>query len=185
MLQKSYLKYELRHVFGLIAGLNGDGCFVPSDPPLLATGAADRLLRWNPRAGIFLSSTPIAGETAVSVVRLAASRDGALLAVGGSDGSIRVVDERGGKNIVAVFSGHTSPVTALCFNGDGSLLASASQGTEVLVWDVLAQCGRLRFKGHKGSITSLCFAVNDSMLVSASKDTLGEWGSVSGYFAHC
>lgn len=107
----------------------------------------------------------------------------------GSDGTVRVWHV-GESRLVATFTGHrkvvvvfvrpvcaptnsrpSQPVTALAWSGDGALLATGSQSTEVLVWDVIAQHGKHRLKGHTGSITALAFVRGATQLVSGSKDT--------------
>lgn len=54
-------------------------------------------------------------------------------------------------------------VTALRFSRDGSLLASGSADTSLVVWDVVGEAGLCRFKGHKDAITDLVRAAADSL----------------------
>ena len=46
-------------------------------------------------------------------------------------------------------------MTALRFNRSGALLASGSQDTDVIVWDVVAEAGLFRLRAHTGQITDL------------------------------
>lgn len=55
----------------------------------------------------------------------------------------------------ATFNGHRSPVSALRFNWDGSLLASGSQDTDIIVWDVAAESGLYKLRGHQDEVTDL------------------------------
>lgn len=41
--------------------------------------------------------------------------------------------------------------------GVGTLLASGSRDTAVIVWDVITESGLFRLKGHKDSVTGLRF----------------------------
>lgn len=43
-------------------------------------------------------------------------------------------------------------VSALRFNGNGTLVASGGQDTDVIVWDVVAQAGLFRLRGHHGQV---------------------------------
>jgi WD40 repeat protein len=53
--------------------------------------------------------------------------------VAGNDGTVRVFDARDGHELVAL-RGHIGAASAVAFNGDGSLLASASVDGTVRVW---------------------------------------------------
>ena len=58
-------------------------------------------------------------------------------------------------NCSATLSGHKSAVTALCFNADSSLLASASRDTNITIWDVAAEAGLFKLRGHQDEVTDL------------------------------
>lgn len=64
-------------------------------------------------------------------------------AVGYADGSIRLWDSDNG-SVAIVFNGHKKAVTALAFDGSGARLASGSQDTELIIWDVVAETGLYR-----------------------------------------
>lgn len=46
-------------------------------------------------------------------------------------------------------------VTALTYSKDGALLASGSQDTDVVVWDVAGETGLFRLRGHLDQVTDL------------------------------
>lgn len=71
-----------------------------------------------------------------------------------------------------VFSGHRSAVTTLRFTTIGTQLASGSQDTDIILWDVTGETGLFRLKGHRGQITDVAFLGGNGAgrLVSVSKD---------------
>lgn len=66
-----------------------------------------------------------------------------VFAVGYADGSIRLWSASTGDVLVA-FNGHKKAVTALAFDDQGTRLASGSQDTELIIWDILAETGLFR-----------------------------------------
>ncbi len=49
------------------------------------------------------------------------------------------------KSVVATFNGHKRAVTALAFDDAGARLASGSQDTDLILWDVIGEAGLFRF----------------------------------------
>jgi U3 small nucleolar RNA-associated protein 12 len=64
-------------------------------------------------------------------------------AVGYQDGSIRLWSDFN-KSVIVTFNGHRKAVTSLCFDRDGARLASGSQDTDIIIWDVIAESGMFR-----------------------------------------
>lgn len=111
-------------------------------------------------------------------------------AVGYSDGSIRLWNASFG-SVITTFNGHKKAVTALAFDQEGSRLASGSQDTDLIIWDVVAEaglyrqvyiCGYLRtsltplqrLRGHRDQITAIKFldiSANAPSTSSASGST--------------
>ena len=70
----------------------------------------------------------------------------------------------------------------MCFNHDGSQLASGSGDNTVKVWN--AKTGDLvqTLKGHSGTVYSICFNHDGSQLASGSNDkTVKVWGAKANY----
>ena len=65
-------------------------------------------------------------------------------AVGYADGSIRLWNKLSG-SVIATFNGHKKAITALSFDKAGARLASGSQDTDVILWDVIAEAGMFRY----------------------------------------
>jgi len=99
----------------------------------VVSGGLDRTVRVWDRAGKplrqFASPAP--------VLALAVSPDSLSLAVGGSDGTVRVVSAVDGKERFAL-KGHTGPVHDLAFLPGGNRLASASADGTARVWTLPA-----------------------------------------------
>jgi U3 small nucleolar RNA-associated protein 12 len=64
-------------------------------------------------------------------------------AVGYADGSVRLWDASSGL-VVTTFNGHTKAITALVFDEAGARLASGSQDTTVILWDIIGEVGLFR-----------------------------------------
>jgi U3 small nucleolar RNA-associated protein 12 len=71
------------------------------------------------------------------------SPKGDVFAVGYADGSIRLWDASSG-SVVATFNGHKRAVTALTFDDAGVRLASGSQDTNIIIWDIIGETGLFR-----------------------------------------
>ncbi|KAK6023423.1 WD domain, G-beta repeat protein, partial [Ostertagia ostertagi] len=70
---------------------------------------------------------------------------------------VQVADEKNER--VPVFSGHSSEITALAINGDGSLLASGDSSGKYTIWEICSrQC--LKVSSMRGSVSTLQFVAN-------------------------
>lgn len=66
-----------------------------------------------------------------------------IFAVGYADGSIRLWNSSSG-TVIVTFNGHKKAVSTLAFDEQGARLASGSQDTDIIVWDVEAESGLYR-----------------------------------------
>jgi U3 small nucleolar RNA-associated protein 12 len=80
----------------------------------------------------------------VAVTCIAASPLPTVFAVGYSDGSIRIWDSAS-SSVTVRFNGHKRSITALAFDSQGLRLASGSQDTDIIIWDVVAGEGLKRY----------------------------------------
>ncbi|HJT65942.1 MAG TPA: caspase family protein, partial [Pyrinomonadaceae bacterium] len=69
-----------------------------------------------------------------AVDKVAFSRDGKLLATGGTDNTIKIWDLAAKRDLITL-SGHTANIESLDFSPDGRLLASASEDGSTFLWD--------------------------------------------------
>ena len=78
--------------------------------------------------------TTLEGHTS-SVYSVSFSPDGATLASGSRDNTIKLWDVATGENI-ATLIGHTDWVLSVSFSPDGATLASGSRDNTIKLWDV-------------------------------------------------
>jgi len=85
--------------------------------------------------GITGSQTGILFGHTRDVMSLAFSPDGASLASGSMDRTIKLWDRQTG-GVVKVFHGHTSCVVSVCISADHTMIASGSLDKTICLWDV-------------------------------------------------
>ncbi|MGH3935420.1 MAG: WD40 repeat domain-containing protein [Pseudonocardiaceae bacterium] len=95
------------------------------------------------------------------------SPDGQLLALGGTDRSVRVY-ETGSWAERARF-GHDSAVWCVAFSPDGRLLASGTDLRTAHVWDLGTGQERVRLH-HAGAVLDLAFGPGGTTLLTGSQD---------------
>lgn len=169
---KAYLRYEHKAVWGLVASLEPNVCFDYSGKLLIA-GALENLMVWNVKQGrcIHALAPSLASNTRVLVTSIACMPSSrSLVAVGYSDGSVRIWDIING-SCETTLNGHKKAVTALRYNKVGSILASGSKDTDIIIWDAVGEAGLFRLRGHKDQVTDVVFLEKNGRLVSCSKDT--------------
>lgn len=169
---KAYLRYEHTGAFGVVS--SGPVVADASGKHLIAA-ALENVVLWSLKAGqavrTLVPARGPSGKPAGEVTELALSPCSPQVAVGHSDGTVRVWNIETGDCDVTL-TGHKSPVTALRFNRGGLLLASGSQDTQIVVWDVVGEMGLYRLSGHRDQVTDVAFLEKGNKLVSSSKDAM-------------
>ena len=100
-----------------------------------------------------------------SVVALTVSPDGNVLASGGTDGTVRLWDIQGQKQLM-VLQGHTQDVTGVVFSPDGTTLASSSRDETIRLWNIQTGQQIATFNSHI-DLLDLSFN-NDGTLMAAT-----------------
>jgi WD40 repeat protein len=168
-----------------------DVLFDPSPQPRwlasVAAGGEHPVRLWDPAA-----CAPIRVEALEQVsgagLRAAAVRQraqGALVALGGEDGRVRVLSARDESDwrVLCDLRPHTRAVLDLDISPDGCLVASASEDRWVRLLS-LASCGgepvSVDLVGHSDAVRSVRFSADGRRVVSASLDGTARVWDVSG-----
>ncbi|BAY50428.1 WD-40 repeat-containing protein (plasmid) [Scytonema sp. HK-05] len=119
-------------------------------------------------------------ETFGGVLSVAFSPDGKLLALGDTNGEIRLYQVSDWKQFLSC-KGHTNWVVSLAFSPDGRTLASGSTDFTVKLWDVsTGQCLQ-SLQEHDDEVWSIAFSPDGDTLVSGSDDqTIKLWSVQTG-----
>ena len=110
-------------------------------------------------------------ETNSRVNSIAFSPDGAILASGSDDRTVRLWRISDGK-LINSLEGHTSSVINVAFSPDGTVLASGSGDRTIRLWRV--SDGKLlnSLEGHNGWVESVAFSPDGTVLASGSGDRM-------------
>ena len=122
-------------------------------------------------------SGSVFSDTFGSVLSVALSPDGKLLAAGTANGEVRLWQMEN-RRLLHTCKGHTDWVRSIAFSADGKLLASGSHDRTIRLWDVdTGQCTGL-FTEHQNRVRAVVFSPADEkpLLASSSDDkTIRIW----------
>ena len=186
---KSYLRYEPKKTFGVIASPQCNVIYDCSGH-LALTASLDEISIWNLRQATQIGSMKVLEPSypyalAGDVTILLCGQDKCTVAAGYSGGEVRLFNYLT-KECIATLRGHRSAVTSLAYEPQGSLLVSGGADSDIFLWDLVTLTGVCKLRGHKDAVTGVAFmqrSVGQPLIVSVSKDTLMKvWDVVT---QHC
>jgi len=122
-------------------------------------------------------SGSVFADTFGSVLSVALSPDGKLLAAGTANGEVRIWQMEN-RRLLHTCKGHTDWVRSIAFSADGKILASGSHDRTIRLWDVdTGQCTGI-FTEHQNRVRAVAFSPADEkpLLASSSDDrTIRIW----------
>jgi len=144
------------------------------DGTLLASGSgrasrSGEIKLWNVANGMLARS--LAAPHSDSVMTLAFSRRGDLVASGAADRFVKVHAVADG-GMVRSFEGHTGHVLGVAWQANGRRLASAGADQAVKIWDLVAGQQQRTITGPRKEVTGVRFLAASDELVTAAGDPL-------------
>jgi WD40 repeat protein len=155
--------------------------FSPDGKSIFSAGAYRQLYVSDLNTGKMIERFPqLREDDNYTVLAVAISPDGRIVASGNDDKTIRLWNAASGEPL-GVLQGHNERIYALAFSPDGRTLVSASRDRTLKLWD--AQSGRLirNFEGHTNTVLSVAFSPDGRSFASGSADqTIKLWEVATG-----
>ena len=137
--------------------------------------------------GIWLYDTATHKEVALftghtrEVTSVAFSPDGATIASGSRDNTVRLWDAVTGQPKTTL-TGHTRQVVSVAYSPDGATIASGGGYNDqtVRLWDAVTGQPKATLMGHTGRVTSVAFSPDGNTLASGSFQEVRLWDVVTG-----
>jgi WD40 repeat protein len=140
---------------------------VSRDGRLIASGGQGAVRLWD-RRGKLLAELARPG---LRVSTLAFSEDGAALAIGALDGSVRLWETLQRRR-ESVLGRHAASVAALAFSPNGGRLASAGEDNAVRVWNAADHALLHELRAHSDTVLHVAFSGDGHYLATAGIDSL-------------
>ena len=119
-------------------------------------------------------------DTFGSILSVAFSSNGQLLATGDATGEVRLWQVMDSEQLFTC-KGHNGWVKSVAFSPDGQILASGGDDRTIRLWDTnTGQCRQI-LRGHSDRVRSVSFSPDGQLLASGSDDkTLRLWDARTG-----
>ncbi|KAJ5925468.1 Ribosome assembly protein 4 [Penicillium verhagenii] len=120
------------------------------------------------------------------VLAVAYSPNGAMIATGSMDNTVRLWDAKKGQPLGGPLKGHSKWITSLAWEpyhvqeSGRPLLASASKDSTVRIWDVVSKRIDKVLTGHKGSVTCVRWGGTGKIYTSSHDKTIKVWNAKEG-----
>ena len=105
--------------------------------------------------------------------------DGATLATGGDDGTVRIWDARTGQQQHQL-TGHTGRVRSVAYAPDGATLATGGDDGTVRIWDARTGQQQHQLTGHTGPVLAVAYAPDGATLATGGDTTIRIWNPRNG-----
>ncbi len=125
-------------------------------------------------------ATSVFTDTFSSILCVALSADGKLLAAGTTTGEVRLWQA---ESVTPLFTcpGHADGVRSVAFSPDGKLLVSGSEDFTLRLWDTATGLCLRVLRGHTGIVRSVAFSPDGGTVASCAEDkTVRTWDATTG-----
>jgi WD40 repeat protein len=117
-----------------------------------------------------------------SVLSIAVSPDGLLIATGSADKMVRLWNAKT-RELVRSLTAHEDWVVGVAFSPDGLRLVSASYDHTARVWDLNTGTEVAVLRGHQGQVTSASFSPDGRFILTSSDDRTAKLWDTKAYAA--
>ena len=155
-----------------IGDINGNACFSPDGKQILAVTNSGLPTLYDSATGLLIKDfywqSDRSAFTATSVPPVF-SPDGKFFISGGED-NVALLWEIDSGDVIHIFEGHTSWISAVAFSPDGEHILTGSDDNTVRLWNLKNKDEVLIFNEHTDRIVSLAFSPDGKQFVTSSED---------------